>query len=211
MSKKEKEVSYVISVSVMTGCYRHIKVSSKDSLYQLGLAILDAFGFDNDHLDVFFMDNTMWSNYDAYYGHSSEAENRDSEDYRLEDVGLFVGKKFKYLFDFGDSWVFQCKVLKVLDEKSEDPEVVRSKGEAPAQYDFYDEDEEFYEDDEDEDSCDCDDPEEFEIQCPHCDRLVTINEDELAEAADDELAIRCPDCGEVIFSDDEEGESEDED
>ena len=57
MGKKGKEVSYVISVSLMTGCYRHIKVSSKDSLYQLSLAILNAFGFDNDHLDAFFMDN----------------------------------------------------------------------------------------------------------------------------------------------------------
>ena len=67
---------------------------------------------------------------------------RNSKDYRLEEVGLFVGKKFKYVFDFGDEWIFQCKVLKVLDEKTEEPEVVHSKGGAPEQYNFHDEDDE---------------------------------------------------------------------
>jgi predicted Zn finger-like uncharacterized protein len=70
--------------------------------------------------------------------------------------------------------------------------------------------------DDDECTCHCEDAEEFEIQCPHCDAIVTVNEDELAEAADDELAIHCPDCGEIIFSDNEDDdddadEDEDED
>lgn len=61
----------------------------------------------------------------------------------------------------------------------------------------------------DEGSC-CDNPEEFEIQCPHCDGVVFINEDELAEAADEELSIRCPDCGEILFSDEAIDEQEEE-
>ncbi|MGI6363934.1 MAG: CD1247 N-terminal domain-containing protein [Bacillota bacterium] len=70
-----------------------------------------------------------------------------------------------------------------------------------------------FEDDE-ECSCHCEDPEEFEIQCPHCDAFLTVDEDELAEAAEDELIIHCPECGEIIFSE-EDGEevviTEDED
>lgn len=59
---------------------------------------------------------------------------------------------------------------------------------------------------EDDDDCSspCDDAEEFEVHCPHCDAVLIVNEDELAEAADDELDIRCPDCGQVLFSDDDE-------
>ena len=45
--------------------------------------------------------------------------------------------------------------------------------------------------DEDECCCHCEDQDEFEIHCPHCDAIVIVNEDELAEAADDELDIRC--------------------
>ena len=35
--------SYVISVSVGTGCYRHIQISKNATLYKLHEAILDAF------------------------------------------------------------------------------------------------------------------------------------------------------------------------
>ncbi|MTI94901.1 MAG: hypothetical protein FH749_05345 [Firmicutes bacterium] len=48
---------------------------------------------------------------------------------------------------------------------------------------------------------------EFEIQCPHCDEIVYVNEDDLEEVADDEVEILCPNCNKVIFSD-EEGQDE---
>ena len=35
--------SYVISVSLGTGCYRHIQISKSATLYKLHEAILDAF------------------------------------------------------------------------------------------------------------------------------------------------------------------------
>lgn len=60
--------------------------------------------------------------------------------------------------------------------------------------------------DDDECSCHCEDPEEFDIQCPHCDAFLTVNEDELTEAAENELVIHCPDCGEIIFSEEEDQE-----
>ena len=42
--------------------------------------------------------------------------------------------KFKYLFDFGDEWRFQCKVLKIIEKVTEEPIVIKVKGEAPEQY-----------------------------------------------------------------------------
>lgn len=126
--------SYVISVSLGTGCYRHIKISADSTLAMLSEAILDAFEFCNDHAHAFFMDNYVWSQEDCYYIKGLERGYRNTEKYRLNQVGLCEGKKFKYVFDFGDEWTFQCKVLKVLDEVSDFPEVVRSKGEAPEQY-----------------------------------------------------------------------------
>ena len=45
--------SYVISVSVGTGCYRHIQISQKASLFRLHEAILEAFEFEDDHAHAF--------------------------------------------------------------------------------------------------------------------------------------------------------------
>ncbi len=41
--------SYVISVSLGTGCYRHIQISAGATLNKLHKAILGAFGFEDDH------------------------------------------------------------------------------------------------------------------------------------------------------------------
>lgn len=132
--------SYVISVSLGTGCYRHIQISGSATLYKLHQAILNAFQFDDDHMHAFFMDNKRWSHWDCYVSSKSEPADRLTKRYSLQKAGLAKGKKFLYLFDFGDEWVFQCKVLQEVDEKTDIPAVIRSVGEAPDQYPNYDED-----------------------------------------------------------------------
>lgn len=64
---------------------------------------------------------------------------------------------------------------------------------------------------EDDDCCGHDDDEEddlseFEVQCPHCDELVYVDEEDLEDVADDDVEILCPNCNMVIFSDEEEDE-----
>lgn len=132
--------SYVISVSIGTGCYRHIQISASATLFRLHQAILNAFEFDDDHMHAFFMDNKLWSQWDCYVSSRSEPTDRLSKRYSLQKAGLAKGKRFLYLFDFGDEWVFQCKVLREVDEKTDIPCVIRSVGEAPEQYPNYDED-----------------------------------------------------------------------
>ena len=126
--------SYLISVSLMPGCYRHIRIGAGALLLDLHAAILDAFEFDDDHAHAFFMDNKAWSDHDAYYTDMLEDEDRFTSEVTLGQLSLTVGRQFKYVFDFGDDWRFQCKVLKILDEATERPVVVRSVGEAPPQY-----------------------------------------------------------------------------
>lgn len=135
--------SFVISVSLGTGCYRHIQISADATLYRLHKAILAAFQFDDDHLHAFFMDNKRWSRWDMFVAHKSEPSDRLTKKYSLQRAGLVKGKKFLYLFDFGDEWLFQCRVLRELDEKTDIPVVIRSVGESPEQYppcDDWDED-----------------------------------------------------------------------
>ena len=139
--------SFVISVSLGTGCYRHIQISANATLYKLHQAILKAFEFEDDHEHAFFMDNHVWSSADAYFSSKAESGDRLTKKYTLKKLQLAKGQKFKYVFDFGDEWEFQCKILRELEEDTKTPLVIRSVGEPPEQYPEW---EEYEEDDEEE-------------------------------------------------------------
>ena len=141
--------SFVISVSLGTGCYRHIQISANATLYKLHQAILKAFEFEDDHEHAFFMDNHVWSSADAYFSSKAEVGDRLTKKYTLKKLKLAKGQKFKYVFDFGDEWEFQCKVLRELEEDAKTPLVIRSVGESPEQYPEWEEYEEDAEEDED--------------------------------------------------------------
>ena len=126
--------SYVISVSLGTGCYRHIQISMNATLYKLHKAIINAFGFVDDHAHAFFMDNHYWSGNAAFLSMKMNGDERLTKSYKLEKLNLSKGDQFKYLFDFGDEWRFQCKVLRELEEQIDIPRIIRSVGESPEQY-----------------------------------------------------------------------------
>ena len=126
--------SYVISVSAGTGCYRHIQISKSATLYKLHKAIISAFEFEDDHAHAFFMDNHYWSGYAAFFSMKMRGDERLTKSYKLEKLNLSKGDQFKYVFDFGDEWRFQCKVLREVDEQLDIPRVIRSVGESPEQY-----------------------------------------------------------------------------
>jgi hypothetical protein len=144
------EKSLVLSVSVGTGCYRHIQIGEDETLFRLHEAILDAFEFYDDHMHVFFMNNRAWDadaefvcpcgdldfNLDPYSDH----ERRFSDSVELSQFRLGKGAKFLYIFDFGDDWRFRIRVLRVIDEPTELPYVLKSVGQV-SQYGFEDEDE----------------------------------------------------------------------
>jgi len=57
--------SFVISVNLYKGCYRHVQIAQDATLENLSDAILQAFSFDDDHMHAFFMDNVAWSRADC--------------------------------------------------------------------------------------------------------------------------------------------------
>lgn len=136
-----KEVSYVLSVSVGSGCFRHIQISGNATLFDLHEAILDSFSFYDDHAHVFFMNNRIWDDSEAYYCDflADDDINLFSKDYKLCSLNLEKDKKFIYVFDFGDEWRFDIKVLRELSEATDKTQIVKIKGEAPSQYGEYNE------------------------------------------------------------------------
>lgn len=144
MAKKRIKQSVVLTVSLKKGCYRHIRISVNETLEELADTILWAFDFCNDHAHAFFMDNRAWSGANCYYmaEMDEEEEYRHTCDVKLHELALQTGDRFLFVFDFGEEWRFQCKVLRLIDEDTDDSEIVKFVGEAPEQYPDQDWDEE---------------------------------------------------------------------
>ncbi len=132
-----ENVSYVFSVSLGKGCYRHIKISSRCVLYDLHTIILDAFNFYDDHAHAFFMNNRAWNPDFEYTSPGIDESNKYTTNAYLAEFHFEKGDKFLYIFDFGDEWRFSIKFLRKIDEPCDDPEIIKSVGEAPEQYSDY--------------------------------------------------------------------------
>ena len=68
-----------------------------------------------------------------------EAINRDTEcnvDICLGELGLRKGQTFTCLFDYGDHWQFDIKVMEIREGMVEMPEVIKAVGNAPEQYPY---------------------------------------------------------------------------
>ena len=141
--------SLVLSVSAKTGCYRHIQIDESATLLTLSSAILNAFGFFDDHMHSFFMNNRAWDD-DAEYmcpvGDQLDGARGFTDKVKLSKFRLSKGDRFLYIFDYGDEWRFQIRVLRVINEPTKRYVMLKSVGHI-SQY-GYDDDE----DDEDEDT-----------------------------------------------------------
>ena len=130
--------AWIISVKFRKGCYRHIQIPKTKTLAELADVILWSFDFENDHAHAFFMDNVAWSHADSYFLSFviDDVEERYTENVYL-DI-LSVKQKFKFIFDFGDEWCFECQVLREIAAEDEESYIVREVGTPPEQYPDYD-------------------------------------------------------------------------
>lgn len=129
---------YHLKIALDKNCYRVIEIGGNDSFDDLHDAIQEAFDFDDDHLYVFFMDNRRWSSEEesCFWSPHYQDIGIFADEKLIGQVGLIEGRKFMYLFDFGDEWIFEITVERILTDKKEPEEVslILSKGEAPKQY-----------------------------------------------------------------------------
>ena len=113
-------------------CVRVIEISEHDSLDALHGIIQKAVNFDNDHM------------YDFYAGR--HPKNRkiefDADEHLSEIYPLPSSCKLYYVFDYGDSWVFQIsKSRKTTDDQPgvSYPRIIKETGKNPTQYSGYEE------------------------------------------------------------------------
>lgn len=89
-------------------------------------------------MPMFFIDNVIWSDKDSSY---VSFVSEDGEGLYTENVCLdilVVKYKFKFIFDFGDEWRFECQVLRDIEAEDEEAYIVGEIGMAPEQYLDYD-------------------------------------------------------------------------
>ena len=128
--------NFVFRVS-LGSVWRTIAISSEDTLHDLHLAIQDAFDFDDDHLYAFYMDNRRFSDYRFEHPYSDDGPWAD--DAVIGNIHLVVNQQFLYLFDFGDEWHFDVRLVEIQTDKPvlPRPEILQRKGKAPEQYGYY--------------------------------------------------------------------------
>ncbi len=125
---------YVLKVALEKQLYRTIAIGASATLDDLHLVIQDAFRFDNDHLYAFFMDGEPWS--DERFNDPRMEESPFATEVKLGELDLYAGKRFVYVFDFGDNWEFWVTVLESNPSAPEpkSPKVVDKLGKNPKQY-----------------------------------------------------------------------------
>jgi len=106
-----------------------IEVKEDFSLQKLHKYIQQIVDFDDDHLYEFFI--------------GKNARNRVRtvpKKAKLNEIYPMTGYKLYYLFDFGDSWIFQIKKSrkkKMEEQKKKYPALIESTGVNPEQYSDY--------------------------------------------------------------------------
>ena len=122
--------SLVLSVTVGKGRYRHIQIDESETLFSLSSAILDSFGFMDDHMHSFFMNNRAWDRDTEYVCPMGERGGARglTDKVKLSKFRLGEGDMFLYIFDYGDEWRFQIKVLSVINEGTKGYVILKSVG-----------------------------------------------------------------------------------
>lgn len=120
-------------------CSRTIRMNLSDSLYDLHMMIQEAFDFDDDHMFEFYVGKEPFQK--TYTIPEAVHSGDEGSVYAtaLGELALGKGKKFTYLFDFGDSWWFEIKVVKIADGFVPKPVIIEAENPAPMQYPMWDE------------------------------------------------------------------------
>jgi hypothetical protein len=153
---------YILKVALSHSkrIWRRIEITGNQSLGQLHETIFRAFDRYDPHMYSFYFTKPGSKARGRFasapeYTHPSAVEEdsvwrhkklHDASITNISNLNLRVKDRFEYLFDFGDDWLHEITVEKVLDifPKGGYPKIAERKGESPPQYPEYDDEEEEY-------------------------------------------------------------------
>jgi hypothetical protein len=116
MSDTTKIYELKISLSgIKPTIYRTIQIEKNRTFFELHAAIQIAFGWGNSHMHIFEIgdDRIGMSDFDEF----EDDHTIEEKTIRLFQTGLNEKDKFEYIYDFGDHWVHEIQVTKILEPK----------------------------------------------------------------------------------------------
>lgn len=125
---------HVFKVSLEQKVWRRIAIPAKRSLADLADAILNVFGFDDDHAYSFYYQNRFGKKVSA--GYPEGMDEPAASEILLGDIPLPIGTSILYHYDFGDDWRFDVLLESIESEnhKMKKFKLLEKHGEAPEQY-----------------------------------------------------------------------------
>jgi hypothetical protein len=114
--------------------WRTVLVPSYYTFYDFHYVIQMAFGWSNSHLFQFsekgFGDRTIIT---QIYEDMDDVDDDqiDADDIKIDEIFKTNKQKFKYIYDFGDSWEHLISLEKIIPEISRYPECLDGRGQCP--------------------------------------------------------------------------------
>ena len=141
-----EKMIWTLKIKLVFGLYAKdrwegtLEIDSSSTLDELHGAIQDAVDFDNDHLYEFYVSRTARSRERIRY----DDDNEEIFTRTIESIfPLEKDRKLFYMFDYGDSWLFQVSRSRKKPFSSEAgvkyPRLVNELGEKPEQYPVWEE------------------------------------------------------------------------
>jgi hypothetical protein len=124
-----------------SGVSRTLAIRGDQTLDDLHLVLQDAFEWENDHLYAFWLSGRIWDGGESAYMAPFELDPAEkSTEERIDRLGLELGQRIAYVFDFGDEWHVELRVEAIAPaEPGEYPRILASRGDPPPQYVYEDE------------------------------------------------------------------------
>jgi hypothetical protein len=129
-----------VSHRALPRVWRDIEIAEDQTLEDLHLVIQRAYNWSDDHLYSFFMSGRTTDRHTEIGSPWSETHQHTHE-IEIGSLGLKVGQRFLYYFDYGDSHEFDVQVLRIHPSAppGKYPRIVARQGQSPPQYPDYDE------------------------------------------------------------------------
>lgn len=109
--------------------WRKLEVPSNISMTFLGFVLLEAMGWENEHLHQFRKGNHFYSPASQQdpdmFPDFGAAINHKSEEFCLSDIMVGKGDKIHFDYDFGDDWHHQILLSSVDDYAKDEPRKVK--------------------------------------------------------------------------------------
>jgi hypothetical protein len=104
-----------------------LRVPDDYTLGDLHYILQIAFGWEDDHMHSFTVNETEYGAIGVEFGFDEWDDVTDEDTVCLRDLYLPPKKKFSYLYDFGDSWLHEITVSKIVPIGPENEELTRPR------------------------------------------------------------------------------------